>query len=147
MSYTTIRTETAHADDQAEKKSHMGHSMRSPWKSMTTLMGVALIAGIIIAVGHHLFYHFLNGQHVDQVIPQVWVINIATAFTFLCKTFLVLAAATAFAQCEFRDLRRKGLNVEDVDSLSQMLGDPLGLLLLKLWWKVPIACFVAVVAW
>jgi len=55
------------------------------WESPVLMVGLTVLAPLV-AVGHHLFYVYLDGKQVSQVtIPQAWVIRVGTAFAYLSK--------------------------------------------------------------
>lgn len=45
----------------------------------------SLLVGVLLAIGHAVFYWWLNGKEVDKTLAQTWVTNIGTIFAFLIK--------------------------------------------------------------
>lgn len=58
----------------------------------------SLIEGIAIAVGHLLFFRFLDGERVSDHIPQTFVSAISTAFITAFSTRLILALSYSLVQ-------------------------------------------------
>ncbi|KAF7547355.1 hypothetical protein G7Z17_g7783 [Cylindrodendrum hubeiense] len=73
-----------------------------------------LLAGILFAVGHHVFYAGLDGKEADN---QSRMLRYGTALAFLAKANLVTAVILAFRQRVWMMVRRKILTLAAVDSL------------------------------
>jgi len=56
-----------------------------------SMLGLLLL-GVVAAIGHHVFYSYLNTENVDETaVTQTWAIRIGTAFAYLFKTALIAA--------------------------------------------------------
>ncbi|KAK7423562.1 hypothetical protein QQX98_001020 [Neonectria punicea] len=73
-----------------------------------------LVAGILFAAGHHIFYEDLNGKEAEN---QPRMLRYGTALAFLAKANLVTAVILAFRQRAWMMVRRKILSLAAVDSL------------------------------
>ena len=121
-----------------------------------TAVGVALCAGVLFAVGHHLFYWSLNGRAVPQSdynllgtsFPRQQI-NIAagTTFAFLVNFALASALATAYAQVFWRQMRRREVTLDALDTTFSAIGDMSQLFKVWIWWRYPLLCCVALIAW
>ena len=112
-----------------EKAAEMGvtieesrESSQRHWRVPTIMIG-ALLSGILFAIGHHLFYARYDGALVQGSMGQKWVNRIGTAFAFLVKMFLAIAAGSAYVQRQWLSLGSRGYRIGQVDSLFGILGD------------------------
>lgn len=103
-----------------------------------------LIAGILFAVGHHLFYRSLDGQDATN---QIRLLRYGAALSFLCKASLAAAAVTAFRQRVWMTVRRKVLTLAAVDSLFAATEDLPSLFNLELFRQAKLAILLALYVW
>jgi uncharacterized membrane protein len=125
---------------------------------LTMLM--ALISGLFIAIGHHLFYEGLDGQAVPS---QGWKaygieftsqqVNIAggTALAFLVKLTLVIAVSTSYTQAVWNTARactkERGMSITQLDAAFSVLSNVVALKEVRLWSRYPLLLLLAIVAW
>jgi hypothetical protein len=84
------------------------------------------IVGVLAAVGQHCFYSYLNGREVDEfVITQTWVIRIGIAFGYLFNYAVIAAVGIAFCHRFWFSVRRGAFSVGAIDSIFNVLDDPL----------------------
>lgn len=119
---------------------------RSQWNKTSSMFG-SLFIGVLLAVGHAVFYWWLNGKKVDETLSQTWVTNIGTAFAFIFKMFLVISAGIAFAQHQWRNLKAQTFEVEQIDTVTTMTEDIFSLLDVRLWARVPTLVIIAAITW
>jgi hypothetical protein len=117
------------------------------WKSPLLMVGLTLLA-CLTAIGHHLFYVYLDFKQVSEVpIPQSWVIRIGTAFAFLFKASLVPAVGIEFYQRFWYSAKRSALEVASLDAMVGVLGNPLNFLNPELLLKTKALFVMAVIVW
>lgn len=123
-----------------------------------TSMVASLLAGVLFALGHHLFYHSLVGKSVtgetyelggSKVSRQQLNTAIGTAFAFLTKASLASAVSLAYLQAVWAvaKRRKRPLTVGDIDMLLGGLGNALILGNVVAWWKWPLLLLVLLIAW
>lgn len=128
-----------------------------PWQAPTTIV-LALLFGLLFAVGHHLFYKHLDGQKVaaedlrilgSNISPQQLNVAIGTAFAFLVKASLVTAVSTAYFQLLWRALLRSasGSTLGNLDTAFSGLNNIFSLSKVWVWWRLPLLFALAIVAW
>lgn len=128
-----------------------------PWQAPATII-LSLAAGVLLAIGHHLFYNHLHGRSArtdgwqilgSDVSPQQLNIAIGTAIAYLVKTFLVLALSTAYLQLLWRALLRaaRGSTLGDLDTAFSGLSNLISLSKVWVWWRLPLLFALALVAW
>ena len=108
-----------YANNNARKSSGI------PWQAPATIV-LSLTVGILLAIGHHLFYSSLHGREAvgngykilgADVSPQQLYVAIGTAFAFLVKAALITAVSTAYLQLLWRALlRAAGSSLGDLDT-------------------------------
>jgi len=116
----------------------------------------ALLAGVVFAVGHHLFYHGLAGHAVSDhygkgfgssVSAQEINIAIGTAFAFLVRACLVLAVSTAYIQAFWRAAKARqsemNLTVAQLDAAFSALTNLLAFAKGPLWLRNPVLLCLA----
>ena len=88
------------------------------------LMVLLFIAGIAFAVGHHIFYHSLDGTLVTSTSQQEWTIRIGTGLAFLVKAALAAAVGVAFTQYLWTVARTEAMAVGSIDAMFSMTKNP-----------------------
>lgn len=117
------------------------------WKSVFVVVG-AFLAGLALAIGHDRFNNHLNGQRVDDyIVPQDWVSRIATAFAFLVKMCLAVAATASYFQRLWRNLKTRPFEVGKVDTLVAAPTDALSFLSPGAWLRVPGLLLMGLTIW
>ena len=112
------------------------------------IMTSTLLAGLIVAIAHHLMNHFINGRPVDNVsLPQAWVTRFATAFAFLVQVLFAITTGTSFVQRQWMTFALRPFEIEEIDSLTGGLGNLFNLFFNSVWLKNPILTIVAIVTW
>ncbi|KXG45552.1 uncharacterized protein PGRI_033190 [Penicillium griseofulvum] len=91
----------------------------SKWPVPATMFGLILV-GIIIGIGHHLCYNYLNGKPVANY-SQAWILRVATGAAFLVKVIFAISVGIALS------LRSNGS--------QDLLAAPLVLLMAALLWS------------
>jgi len=105
------------------------------------------VCGILLAVGHHLYYPSLDDKLVSSTKQQQWAIRFGTAFALLVQGFLAAAVAVASNQHIWTVIRRGYLTVGSIDKAFEILSDPTALLSLELAREAKLAILVAVIFW
>ena len=126
-------------------------SRHSRWRTSlvayVAMLGLLLL-GLLTAIGHHLFYTYLNNREVDTAaIPQNWTIRIGNAIAYLFKTALVAAIAVAYAQGFWYVVRRRSLKIGSLDYIFGVLYNPFLLFNAKLLPKTSLLFGLAAVSW
>lgn len=135
----------------------MTQHRRIHWTTPATIL-LAFFAGILLAVGHHLFYKRLAGHvappgqyHLPfgEVSKQQVNTAVGTAFAFLVKSMLSLAVAASFTQVFWRALitAEKGARLADVDTAFSVLQDFSGLFKTSVWRRHSLLLPLAVIFW
>lgn len=112
------------------------------------VMVTLFICAVILAVGHHLFYSYLDGRQLDQIfVSQAWITRSGNAFAFAFKTVLVAGLAIAYCQVLWYCVRRQAFRIGSLDSMFSVLTDPLGLLNIDLLRRTTILSILAALSW
>jgi len=110
-------------------------------------MIASLFSGILLALGHHLFYNRLKGQLVRGVTQQQLNIAIGTSFAFLIKTFLVVAVSIAYTQIMWKAIKKQAATLSTIDTISQAVSSVWCLLRYSVWWKYFLLLLLACAVW
>ncbi|KAF8474806.1 hypothetical protein BDZ91DRAFT_711782 [Kalaharituber pfeilii] len=119
------------------------------WYLPSVMAGV-FIAGLVGALGHHIFYSTLDGRESEN---QLSMVRIGTAFAFFVKANLVGAVVLAYRQRIWVDMRESPMKIKVIDALFGVIEDPtffftnpqmlkqakLASLLAAATWLIPIA--------
>ena len=125
------------------------------WQAPATVV-LALGAGALFALGHHLFYSSLQGkavqnQDVDllgtKVSSQQINITAGNVFAFLVNFSLGTALATAYVQLVFKNLMYRKANLATWDAAYGGLGNLFYLVKLWIWWQFPLMCCIVIIGW
>lgn len=115
-----------------------------------------LLASVLLALGHHLFYRNLAGTPPPSYsIPGLGVsrqeINLAVGSTFanLVRSCLGFAVSLAYVQLVWHTTKRskRDIHVADLDKALSARSDFLVILNVRAWCKWPLVFVVAAVTW
>ena len=108
-------------------------------------MIAALAISVFLAAGHHLFYHSLEGNCVpsddldilgNRVSRQQLNLAAGTAFSFLVKAFVVLAASVPYVQCLWNTDRQsndsRAMTLSSLDTAFSVFKNFLAFVMLRL---------------
>lgn len=117
------------------------------WRAPITIL-TAFVAGLGLALCHHFIGWYLDGKVVTSVsVSQGWVFRISTALAFLVKMTLAISIASAFAQFQWLQLRKRDIQVREVDALTTVLGNVFSFLQGAVWVRHPLLAVIALVSW
>ncbi|KAJ5436852.1 hypothetical protein N7445_007737 [Penicillium cf. griseofulvum] len=117
----------------------------SKWPVPATMFGLILL-GIVIGIGHHLCYNYLNGKPVANY-SQAWILRIATGAAFLVKVIFAISVGIALSQVKWFTLRRRHFKIGSLDKMftlessllsffsRDLLAAPLVLIMAALLWS------------
>ena len=127
------------------------------WTAPTLIIS-SLVAGILFALGHHLFYANLDGKSAPTALEDYQVlgtrvsiqqVNIAlgTAFAFLVRACLMLSISIAYFQVLIWSVAKNGTKLVHLDVMTSALQDFVSLARLGTWWRRPWLWLLAFVGW
>lgn len=125
----------------------MAATLKIHWRVPTTI-AVAFLAGLLFAIGHHLFFASLAGSLLDEnVFNQQHNLAIGSAFAFLVRAALVISIGATYYQVLWRTLLGSGLQLQTVDALAGLLESLINLASWQVWSTGPLLVFIAAIAW
>jgi hypothetical protein len=140
------RSKLVDADTQALVDRRAGEIAR--WHIHWTtpaLISSMFVAGVVAAVGHHLYYAHLNGQPAHD---QLKKIRYGTALAFFVKSTLVGTSIMCNRQRIWRTFRRKAMTIEGIDGLFSAPEDPTQFFINgEMWKNGKLATFMALCCW
>ncbi|KAF5572748.1 hypothetical protein FPANT_12852 [Fusarium pseudoanthophilum] len=116
-------------------------------KLTPVLMTGSLFLGLVLAIGHHLYYHYLDGRIIKSQNQQEWFLRVGTGIAFLTRALLSAAVGFAYTQILWRTLRSKSVTIEGVNSLFGVLHNAWDFTTWELWTAAPALAAVAIIAW
>jgi hypothetical protein len=133
------------------------------WLAPASMLA-ALLAGILFALAHHVFYQALHGTAVPQtdytlnagglstnVSRQQLTLALGTAFAFATKSCLVIAVSIAWVQCFWRTLTTrssgKPLTLDNVNTAFAVIHNAFTLVSPAGWRRFSSLFVLALVTW
>jgi hypothetical protein len=130
-----------------------GRSGGIHWRAYTTMV-TSLLLGILLALGHHLFYNSLDGkpvgasEHVIRgVTRQQLNLTLGTLFAFLVKAFLAVAVTTVYTQIAWRAIKKRATTLGTIDTIFHVVSNFWSLISFSVWWKYPLLLLLALTMW
>jgi hypothetical protein len=140
------QTKTMDADTQALVDKRVGELAQ--WHIHWTtpaIMSSLFVAGVLGAIGHHVFYAHLNGEPATE---QLTMVRYGTALAFFTKSMLVSCVVVCYRQRIWHTLRCKAMTINGIDGLFSATEDPT---MFFLNWEMvrngKLATFLAVCSW
>ncbi|KAF4334983.1 hypothetical protein FBEOM_11180 [Fusarium beomiforme] len=116
-------------------------------KLTPVLMTGSLLLALLLAVGHHFYYDYLDGKIVENQIQQEWYLRGGTGIAFLARALLSAAVGFAYTQILWQTLRSKSVTIQGINSLFGILHDAWDFTTWELWTAAPALAVVAMIAW
>ena len=121
-------------------------------------MVIALLGGLLLALGHHLFYESLDGKTVPtgsytiagrELPKQQFNTSMGTAFALLVRISLAVAVSTAYVQIFWRSIKntKQSPTLAELDSANAGLDNVFSLFNIKLGRKYPMLLLLAFIFW
>jgi len=117
------------------------------WQFEPAFMLLFVVAGTLLAMGHHLYYSFLNGTKPGSNSEQQWAHAFGNSFAFLFVTFYAAANKAAYDQYIWTLVRRKAFTIGTLDSLFALNSNPSGFFGLEILRKAYLAVILALICW
>ncbi|KAE9379966.1 hypothetical protein N431DRAFT_323142 [Stipitochalara longipes BDJ] len=119
-------------------------------------MVLSLACSIVTSIGHHWFYHSLNGQpppitnyqlmgYKKGIPGQQLNIVIGCLFAFAFKSFVSIAASISQKQSTWRAMKTDPIKISTIDNLYN--NDVFSLAHFQLWKSYPIPMVLALIYW
>jgi hypothetical protein len=108
------------------------------------IMYVFFLVGFLCAMGHHIFFAYLDGRAAEN---QIWILRYSAAFAFATKAALVSAVIVAYRQRIWTTVRQKMLSVSAIDSLFAAAEDFYALWNIEVYKRAKIAIALALLVW
>ncbi|KAI0971595.1 hypothetical protein F4678DRAFT_89997 [Xylaria arbuscula] len=134
----------------------MAKTFKATWYAPASILG-GLLAGILLSVGHHLYYASLEGTtpEGDKIIAgyrlsnQTFTTAVGTTFALIVRAILLFAISGAYVQVLWQVVThtRKVNTLEEIDAMFSILSDVFAFRRGSVWWKYPVLSLVAIIAW
>ncbi|KAF2492195.1 hypothetical protein BU16DRAFT_514951 [Lophium mytilinum] len=116
---------------------------RVHWQTPATML-VLFVAGVMGAVGHHLFYMHLNGRPAEN---QLKMVRYGTALAFFTKAMLVGTVVLSYRQRIWHTFRKKAMTISAIDSLFSATEDPTKFRSFEMVRNAKLATLMAIASW
>ncbi|KAF7937248.1 uncharacterized protein EAE98_001562 [Botrytis deweyae] len=116
------------------------------WQQPTFMCSI-LLCGLILAIGHHVYYHSLSGTPAGDATRQAWSIRFGTAFAFLVVAFFKAVTVSALGQYLWSVVRSKGLNISDLDRLFALTSNPISMFSVSVIKNASLAALLGTIFW
>lgn len=103
-----------------------------------------LLLGISCAIGHHVYYHTLNGQPADD---QVRMLRYGTILAFAAKASLGAAVISAFQQRIWTTVRSRFMSIAALDSMFAATENVIAFVNLEFLMGAKVAAALALFVW
>ncbi|KAH8816636.1 hypothetical protein F5884DRAFT_663758 [Xylogone sp. PMI_703] len=116
-------------------------------------MIAALVAGILLAMGHHLFYSSLAGRVVGSgdlvggISKQQVNFALGTMFAFLVNSLLALAVTTSYIQIAWKAIKKEETRISTIDTIFSVTTNVYALAKIPTWLKHPLLLLLAATLW
>lgn len=123
LSTTSLyQAKTMDADTQALVDKRVGElaQWHIHWTTPAIIASL-FVAGVLGAVGHHLFYAHLDGK---LALEQLTMVRYGTALAFFTKSMLVSCVIVCYRQRIWHTLRCKAMTINGIDGLFSATEDP-----------------------
>ncbi|KAF2674051.1 hypothetical protein BT63DRAFT_366381 [Microthyrium microscopicum] len=137
-------------DGAAEKFGHQTLSDVSPHDISVrspTIMLSFWVSGMLLCVGHHLFYRQIENMVVQSAGEQQWNIRIGSIFALVIKMLLAGSVWCAYKQCLWRTMKRKYISLRGLDAAFSVEMSIMGLFNPELVFKIKTGAVLALIGW
>lgn len=128
------------------KPGGMKTRLMKDWKAPSKMIAL-LVAGLVLAIGHHYYYRSLAGNIVTNSSDQEWKIRFGTAFAFLVKACFAGAVFLAYTEHAWTSLSNSKYSVGGLNAIFSGPSDPLNFLNTEFLLHAKIAAALAAVVW
>ncbi|KAF2964611.1 hypothetical protein GQX73_g8969 [Xylaria multiplex] len=122
-----------------------------------TFILAGLIAGVLVSVGHHLYYASIDGTSPEgdrilagyKISNQTFTSTVGTAFAFVVRAFVLFAVSGAYVQMFWHAATntRRVNTLEEIDALFSIFSNIFAFRQGSIWLKYPMLLFIALVGW
>jgi predicted tellurium resistance membrane protein TerC len=114
-----------------------------------TIITLGLVLGIGSAIGHHLYYHYLDETLVTDQFQQTWALRYGSIFAIVTRICFSASLSTSIVQLFWHTFRKhsKTTTIKTVDYLFDITRNPLGFFSWRTWAFSPVLVFFGFIAW
>ncbi|KAM3151156.1 hypothetical protein ABEW05_008487 [Botrytis cinerea] len=105
------------------------------------------LSGLILAIGHHVYYSSLNGTPADDSARQNWSIRFGAVFASLVVVCFKAITVSALGQYFWTVIRAKGLKISDLDKLYALTSSPIGIFSFSVFKNTTLAAAIGIIFW
>ncbi|KAH9909637.1 hypothetical protein F4778DRAFT_712103 [Xylariomycetidae sp. FL2044] len=111
---------------------------------MPSQMVASALAGLLAALGHHLYYLRLHGQHVQD---SDWPVRFGIALSFFVKVALAGSVEIAYKQQIWRVVKKRSLKISTLDALFSICYNPFAFTHVRVLFDAWVSTLIALLVW
>ncbi|KAF2729345.1 hypothetical protein EJ04DRAFT_580710 [Polyplosphaeria fusca] len=111
------------------------------------MMFLSFLFAIFFAVGHHVFYVYMDGQPASDNDIQQWMSRFGTALAFLVKVLFGVSASMAYVQWFWYKIRKTPITLARIDDLYGVIYEPMKFWHVGVWIRHYVLAFLAITTW
>ncbi|ORY16789.1 hypothetical protein BCR34DRAFT_475712 [Clohesyomyces aquaticus] len=139
----SYKTKDAAAQELVDRRAGELAQWRIHWSTPAIIISL-FVAGVMGAVGHHLFYSRLDGEAASN---QLKMIRYGTALAFFTKSTLVGTVILSYRQRIWHTFRNKAMTVHAIDGLFSATEDLTQFMVWEMVRSAKVATFMAACSW
>ena len=110
------------------------------------LLSSLVMLGLVLAVGHHSAFEFLNSKPVSAY-SQIWINRLSNGNALIVKMCWTLVVGLAFQHTLWQSFRRHYLKIRSIDKLLDLRCNLMGFLSIECFQCAPVAVALATISW
>ena len=135
-----------HTGVKIELKRKINTSPQSSIRKPIFLLSSLVMLGLVLAVGHHSAFEFLNSKPVSAY-SQVWINRLSNGNALIVKMCWTLVVGLAFQHTLWQSLRRHYLKIRSIDKLLDLRNNFMGFLSVECFQCAPVTVALATILW
>ena len=141
---STITQKEEGREKNAVKLDNDASSETPLWKSISIPSGL-VVFGLVLALGHHSVFKFLEGKPVSY--SQTWTNRLSNAVALIVKMCWTVAVGLAYQHTLWFNFRRRFIRIQSMDKLLELRSNISGFLNLECFRCAPVAMGIATISW
>ena len=135
-----------HTGMKVELKPERNTSPQSSIREPILLLSSLMMLGLVLAVGHHSAFEFLNSKPVAAY-SQIWINRLSNGNALIVRMCWTLVVGLAFEHTLWQSFRRHYLKIRSIDKLLDLRSNLMGFKSIECCRCAPVAVALATISW
>ena len=135
-----------HTGVKVELEPKSNTSPQSSIRKPIFLLSSLVMLGLVLAVGHHSAFGYLNGKPVSAY-SQIWIYRLSNGNALIVRMCWTLVVGLVFQHTLWQSFRRHYLKIRSIDKLLDLRSNLLGFLSIECFQCAPVAVALATISW